>query len=270
MSKVFAGTAMLAVLAGIYFIGRAIVALVRKEPLGVFVKRIFIAAAVVVVASVGSYLVQTPEERAAIQAKREAKAQTDTDKRIAEVEKAPEPVDPPKQPAAEELAEQQRLAEEKRRQQEEIRQQRLAEERAAREAERDERRPTIDEFESRFLSIIGADVMGEAQTFSNRITYPLDATGEMTLTEFFKGDRVNSVEIYVKRIHKNSVMIALLAYYDAIRAHNPNADINAVARGLSLDETIMDNLTKPQTTNINGILYSKRIADKALILSISY
>lgn len=263
MSKVFAGTAMLAVLAGIYFIGRAIVALVRKEPLGVFVKRIFIAAAVVVVASVDSYQAQTPEERAAIQAKREVEAQTDTDKRIAEVEKAPEPVDPPKQPAAEELAEQQRLAEEKR----------LAEERAAREAERDARRMYVDEINAGFLYGLGINDMGTPRRQMSGqdeiLTYPLDKTGELDLVEITTNGKVKSATITIHKFNRDSFVAGVIFYAALIEVFVPPSDANDILGALGLDETIVDTITENRSTVVNHYRFGKSVVNKKIILSVT-
>ena len=75
MSNVFTGIALLALLAAIYCLARAIIALIKKESAGGFAKKMFAALAIVVVSSVGLTMVQTPEEKAAVKAaKKETKA----------------------------------------------------------------------------------------------------------------------------------------------------------------------------------------------------
>lgn len=106
MSNVFTGIALLAILAAIYFLARAIIALVKKEQAGGFAKKMFAAVAVVLVSSVGLTMVQTPEEKAAIKAKQEAKAQAEADKKVAEQKAAEE-----KRLADEQAAEAQKVIE---------------------------------------------------------------------------------------------------------------------------------------------------------------
>lgn len=109
MSNVFTGIALLAILAAIYFLARAIIALVKKEQAGGFAKKMFAAVAVVIVSSVGLTMVQTPEEKAAIKAKQEAKAQAEADKKVAE-QKAAEEKRLADEQAAKAKAEQERQA----------------------------------------------------------------------------------------------------------------------------------------------------------------
>ena len=90
MSAVFTGLASLALLAAVYFLARAIIALVKKEQAGGFAKKMVAALAVVIVSSVALTAVQTPEEKAAVKAKQEAQAQAEADKKLAEQKAAEE------------------------------------------------------------------------------------------------------------------------------------------------------------------------------------
>lgn len=262
MSNVFVGVALLAILAGIYFIGRTIAALVKKEPFGVFVKRIFIAAAVVIVAAVGSSATQTPEQKAAIEAKREAKAQAQADKQTAELKAAEE-----KRIAEEKAAEAKRLAEEERhakaelaRQQEQERKRQIEETRAAR----------IADFDNRFAENLGASSIGvPLETRNDAIIYPLDQSGEIYMSESLSSSDLRGIYIHVKAIRQDTVIPALVFYEAAIKAFNPYADTNIIFGHLGLDANLVDDLLNPKSTTINGITYTKKVIGQSLSLGIS-
>lgn len=90
MNNLFIGVILLAGLAAVYFLARAIIALVKKEPAGAFGKKMVAALAVVIIGFVGFGATQTPEQKAAIKAKQEAKAQAEADKKVAEQKAAEE------------------------------------------------------------------------------------------------------------------------------------------------------------------------------------
>lgn len=89
MSKVFVGVILLAAVAAIYFLIRMIIAAVKKEPVAPITRKLGIAIVAGIVGFVAFGITQTPEEKAEIKAKQEAREKAESDKRLAE-EKAAE------------------------------------------------------------------------------------------------------------------------------------------------------------------------------------
>lgn len=271
MSNVFVGVALLAILAGIYFIGRIIVALVRKEPFGVFVKKIFIAAAVVIVAAVGSSATQTPEQKAAIEEKREAKAQAQADKQTAGLKAAEE-----KRIAEENrIAEEKRLAEEKRaaeiernRQNAEENRRKLEENHRRQEETRAANRLTIEEFESHIMLMSNVESMGtpDRRVAGQDVTLIYPMTDNFDMTVVTTGGKVKRAIITVHNVNRGSLGAAVLLYDAVVSAY---ADANAIFGALGLDETIVDTIAEYRTTTVNGYRFEKKLtSSKAIVLSV--
>lgn len=210
--------------------------------------------------------------------------QTTADERIQSIEKASQPVVPTtpvaeeklvtKELTPEEIAEQKRFEEEKRvaelensRQKAVESKKHLEEKLAAREAAR----VLVEEFDARFVENLGVSSMGvPTEERSDAIIYPLDATGEVYMSELLTPTgKLRGVNIFVKAIRQDTVFTALVFYKAAIQAFTPYPNVNAVFKGLSLDATLVENLTKPQETTINGITYTKKITAKTLVLGIT-
>ena len=90
MSNVFIALVLLAILSGVYYLVRAIMALVKKEPAGVYGKKMVAAIAAVIIFAAGSVMTQTPEQKAEIQARKEARAKEEADAKLAEQKSAEE------------------------------------------------------------------------------------------------------------------------------------------------------------------------------------
>lgn len=90
MSNVFVGVVLLAGLAAVYFLARAIIAMVKKELAGVYAKKMVVAIAVGIIGSVGVAMSQTPEQKAEIKARQEAREKEEADKKLAEQKVAEE------------------------------------------------------------------------------------------------------------------------------------------------------------------------------------
>lgn len=132
-------------------------------------------------------------------------------------------------------------------------------------------RMSVTEFDNRFLEILGVNSMGQAiKTGDDEIIYWLDETGELTLRELstVQGG-LRRMEITVHEVRADTVTTALFFYNAAIKAFNPYADPNAIFKMLSLDAAIVENISKPQETTINGIIYTKKLIGKELKLGIA-
>mgnify|MGYP002624506895 CR=1 FL=1 len=86
MSNFFIGVVLMAGAAVVYFLVRVIIAAVKKNPVEPFVKKLGIAVAVGIAGFVAFGVTQTPEERAAIQAQKEAREKAEADKGQKDVE----------------------------------------------------------------------------------------------------------------------------------------------------------------------------------------
>lgn len=93
MSNLFTGVTLLALLAAVYFLARAIIALVKKESAGGYAKKMVAAVAVVIIGSMGVAMTQTPEQKAEIKARQEAREKEEADKKLAEQKAAAEKVE---------------------------------------------------------------------------------------------------------------------------------------------------------------------------------
>lgn len=119
MSNVFVGVILLSGVAAVYFLIRVIIAAVKKAPVAPVAKKIGIAIAVGIVGFVGFGVTQTPEERAEIKARQEARQQAEADKKVADEKAAEEKRIADEKAAAERKAQEEtkRLAEEEQRRQ---------------------------------------------------------------------------------------------------------------------------------------------------------
>ena len=77
MSNLFVGVILLAGVAAVYFLVRVIIAAAKKNPVEPFAKKLGIAVAIGIVGFVAFGVTQTPEERAAIQAQKEAREKSE-------------------------------------------------------------------------------------------------------------------------------------------------------------------------------------------------
>ena len=166
-----------------------------------------------------------------------------------------------KQPPLEEISEQKRHAEEKRAAELERKRQ-LEEEKLA-------GMPTPEEFDERLLELLGVESMGEVERRGDALIYQLDMTGEMTLNEVVTQSKLKTVNIYVNEVRGDTVAAALVFYNAAIKAYSPAVDSNAIFGALSLDATIVENITKPQTFTLSEVTYTKKLIGKKLLLGIS-
>lgn len=84
MSNLFVGVILVAGAAAIYFLVRIIIAAVKKNPVEPFAKKLGIAVAVGIVGFVAFGVTQTPEERAAILAQKEAREKAEAGKKLSD------------------------------------------------------------------------------------------------------------------------------------------------------------------------------------------
>lgn len=84
MSNVFVGVILLAAAAAVYFLIRMIIAAAKNESVAPLTKRLGIAVVAIIVGFVGFGITQTPEEKAEIKARQEAREKAETDKLLAE------------------------------------------------------------------------------------------------------------------------------------------------------------------------------------------
>lgn len=90
MSNVFLCAGLLSGLAGIYFLALTVIALAKKESAASFAKKLLATVAVFLVCAVAYNGSLTPEEKAEMKVRQEARAQAEADKKIAEQRAAEE------------------------------------------------------------------------------------------------------------------------------------------------------------------------------------
>ena len=90
MSKVFLCAGLLAGLAGIYFLARAVIALAKKESAASSAKKMVAAVAVFLVCAVAYNSSLSPEEKAEMKARQEARTQAEEEQKVAEQRAAEE------------------------------------------------------------------------------------------------------------------------------------------------------------------------------------
>ena len=133
--------------------------------------------------------------------------------------------------------------------------------------------PKVDpkDFNARFVEILNVASMGKpSEVTADGYIYPLDAKGELYLSEMVNGiDDLHAVYIHVKEVRQDTVFAALAFYQAALKASTPYADPNAVFRGLGLDANLVDDLTNPKTFSIAEYTYSKKMIGKSLSLGIN-
>lgn len=84
VNDAFGWLTLISLLAGAYFIIRLVITFIKKGDKKYYLKRLAAAFAVLVVAIIGFSVTQTPEQKAAYQAKREAQQQLEAEKKAAE------------------------------------------------------------------------------------------------------------------------------------------------------------------------------------------
>ncbi len=102
---------LVASIAGIYFLARLIIAAIRKQPKSLYLKNLALSFVVVIIASVGVYQTQTPEQIAARQAKIDSEQKAETEKKLAEQKAAEEKKKREEEWATKEKAEAEKVAE---------------------------------------------------------------------------------------------------------------------------------------------------------------
>ena len=186
-------------------------------------------------------------------------------------------------PTSEEIAERERLAEKKRAADLERRRQ-LEEERALLEAQRAANRLTIAEFEVIFLDRVGnifrtmgvADyaTMGEPTRYVNgtneTLIYPLDETGDLKMKVYAKNGGVTGLTVSTDDLNRETLFTVSVLYNVAalqVLSTPTEAEANNILHALSLDENVFKNLSKTQSTTLNGYHYSKTSSGKNFSLS---
>ena len=84
MNDAFGWLMLISLLAGAYFIIRLVITFIKKGDKKYYLKRVAVAFAVLVAALIGFSVTQTPEQKAAYQAKREAQQKLEAEKKAAE------------------------------------------------------------------------------------------------------------------------------------------------------------------------------------------
>lgn len=194
-----------------------------------------------------------------------------------EHKRVPKPVETTKveqvetpQPTPEELAERERLAEEKRAAELEQRRQK-EEEYAAREAELAAQRIPVDEFNSSFLSILGLANMSEpiSQTkngVNETVIYPLDYDGELTLTEISSFGTLKTAFVSVDKINAKNLSAAWIMYCAAVQVYATPDEVDYIFTQLRLppDGTIFDDIKNSRSVEVNGYIYKKNAGSKSV------
>lgn len=182
------------------------------------------------------------------------------------------------EPTAAELEEKRRLKEETAR--------RIAEEAAARERERAALRLPVEDFEARFLDnfnaiaaafgVPPAAVMGEPyerRTSGNSdvIIYSLAEDERVLMSEIMTAGTsgVKAVNVIVRTVNRENTFVGAVAFGAAVKALSPEADLNAACDALSLNETVVENLDKSQSTTVPGFKLTKSFDGQTLRLGIS-
>ena len=163
-------------------------------------------------------------------------------------------------------------AESKRRQQEEA------------EAQRAANRLTVEEFEGIFLDKVGnifrkmgvADyaTMGEPTRYVNdtneTLIYPLDETGDLKMKVYAKNGGVTGLTVSTDNLNRETLFTVSVLYNVAalqVLSTPTEAEANNILHALSLDENVFNNLSKTQSTTLNGYHYSKTSSGKNFSLS---
>ncbi len=200
--------------------------------------------------------------------------------------KTERPTPTPEELEAKRLTEEKQAAErEVKRQQEAEEKRRREEEYAAREAERAANRLTVAEFEGLFLDKVSnifrtmgvADyaTIGEPTQYTNgeraTLIYPLDETSTMKMKLYVKNGGVTGLTINTNRLsHETLFSVAVLYNVAALQVFSvpSEAEANKILAALSLDDTVIENLKKPQSITLNGYRYSKESSDSNFALSV--
>ncbi len=176
------------------------------------------------------------------------------------------------QPTAEEL-EIERLAEEKRAAEIERNRRETAESKQRLEnylAKQAANRLTIDEFNARLLENLDVDSMGTpSEIRSDAIIYPLDNRGDVYFSELITTDNnLRGLSVVIKDVRQDTLFAAWIFYEAAVKSFSPAADTNAILSAIGLNETVVENLSKPQSVTVKGITYYKKFSGQSLVLGI--
>ena len=199
--------------------------------------------------------------------------------------KAEKPAPTPEEIEARRLAEEKKATEREARRQKAMEdEQRRKEEQAAREAERAANRLTVAEFETLFLDRVSyifqtmgvADyaTMGEPTRYVNgdkeTLTYPLDETGDLKMKVYAKNGGVTGLTVSTNNLSRETLFTVSVLYNVAalqVLSAPSEPEANNILQALSLNENIFNNLSKSQSTTLNGYRYYKSSSGKNFSLS---